>query len=258
MTEPSNLRKLLRRYREEGLSAATERREMPGISIMIREHFGEARRREIFQELTLRRPSRGRDRWLTADEIRRVREAASDWWLIIGTAIATGARRGELLALRVRDIDFQAGSVVIQHGKTARARRVIPLAGEMLDTLREWVEEEELEADDRVFSEVTKESLRYAWEQIRDEARIEKVRFHDLRHTYAVHCSKSGMPIVELQQRLGHATITMTQRYALYAPPMASIHYQAALRGMGMTTTAEKEHADIAPRPSADAERTTA
>ena len=35
-------------------------------------------------------------------------------------------------------------------------------------------------------------------------------------------------------ERLGHATITMTQRYAVYAPPIASVHYQAALNGMGM------------------------
>ncbi len=52
--------------------------------------------------------------------------------------------------------------------------------------------------------------------------------------TSAVHCAKSGMPIVELQIRLGHASITMTQRYAVYAPSIASVHYQAALHGMGM------------------------
>ena len=39
---------------------------------------------------------------------------------------------------------------------------------------------------------------------------------------------------MELRQRLGHATITMTQRYAVYAPPIQSVHYQAALDGMGM------------------------
>ena len=103
LAEPVNLRKLLRHYREKGLSASTERREIPGISVLVREHFGEARRREVFQELTLRRPLRGRDRWLTADEIRTIRDVAGNWWLIIGTTIATGARRGELLALHVRD-----------------------------------------------------------------------------------------------------------------------------------------------------------
>ena len=81
---------------------------------------------------------------------------------------------------------------------------------------------------------MTNRQLRRAWERIREEAGLDDVRFHDLRHTYAVWCAKAGMPLVELQQRLGHATITMTQRYAVYSPPTASVHYDAALRRMGM------------------------
>ena len=229
-----HLRRLVRFYRQEGLSAATERRELPAVSVLIREHFGEARRRELFQELSLRRPDRGRDRWLDREEVERVREVSGDWWTIIGTAMATGARRGELLALRVRDLDFAQGSLVVQHEKSARARRFIPLAGEMATILQDWVEAEELGSDDLEFGQVAKTRLRQAWDRIREEAGIPEVRFHDLGHTYAVHCSKNGMPLVELQQRLGHATITMTQRDAVYAPPIASVHYQAALDGMGM------------------------
>jgi len=63
---------------------------------------------------------------------------------------------------------------------------------------------------------------------------LDDVRFHDLRHTYAVHCAKAGMPLGELQQRLGHATITMTMRYAVYQPPVASVHYDRALSDMGL------------------------
>ncbi len=63
---------------------------------------------------------------------------------------------------------------------------------------------------------------------------VDDVRFHDLRHTYAVHCAKAGMPLGELQQRLGHATITMTMRYAVYQPPVASVHYDRALTDMGL------------------------
>ena len=51
---------------------------------------------------------------------------------------------------------------------------------------------------------------------------------------YAVHCAKVGMPLVELQQRLGHATIAMTMRYAVYSPPVVSAHHQLALEGLGL------------------------
>jgi hypothetical protein len=60
--------------------------------------------------------------------------------------------------------------------------------------------------------EVTNRQPRRARERIRVDAGLDDVRFHDLRHTYAVWCAKAGMPLVQLRQRLGHATITMTQR----------------------------------------------
>ena len=77
-----------------------------------------------------------------------------------------------------------------------------------------------------LFPDVTKGGLRHAWERTRDAAGLEDVRFHDLRHTYAVHCAKAGMPLVELQQRLGHATTGMTMRYAVYSPPVVSTHHR--------------------------------
>jgi integrase len=81
---------------------------------------------------------------------------------------------------------------------------------------------------------VTTNTLRNAWEQIRAAAGLDEVRFHDLRHMYAVHCAKAGMPLGELQQRLGHASIQMTMRYAVYQPPMVSTHYDLALSDMGL------------------------
>ena len=207
LSDPDNLRKFLRLYGRLGLSAATERREMSGISRLVRERFGESRRGEIFGALSMRRPEAHRTRWLTAQEIERLREMAGDWWVLFQLAIATGLRRGEILALRVCDVNFEAESLVVQKGKSARARRMIPLAGEALSKLKRWVEENQLDPSDLLFPGVTEGGLRHAWEKTRKAAELEDVRFHDLRHTYAVHCSKAGMPLVELQQKLGHATI---------------------------------------------------
>ena len=182
----------------------------------------------------MRRPEAHRTRWLTAQEIERLREMAGDWWVLFQLAIATGLRRGEILALRVCDVNFETESLVVQKGKSARARRMIPLAGEALSKLKRWVEENQLDPSDLLFPGVTEGGLRHAWEKTRKAAELEDVRFHDLRHTYAVHCSKAGMPLVELQQKLGHATITMTMRYAVYSPPVVSTHHQLALEGLGL------------------------
>ena len=235
ITEPENFRVLLRLYRERDLSANTERREVTGVLLFVRERFGDDARKALLEAARLRPSTRSswRTRWLDADEIGRLRRAAGDWWNIIGTAIATGLRRQELLNLHVKDVDVDQGTLVVQSGKSQKARRVLPLGGEVLALLRGWAVAEGLEPSDRIFA-VTKGALRRAWEQIRDEAGLTDVRFHDLRHTYAVWCAKSGMPLVELQQRLGHATITMTQRYAVYSPPTESVHYNTALEAMGM------------------------
>ena len=76
------------------------------------------------------------------------------------------------------------------------------------------MESENLGEEDRVFGTITAETLRPDFEAARRVAGLEDVWFHDLKHTYAVHCAKAGMPLGELQQRLGHASITMTMRYA--------------------------------------------
>ena len=89
------------------------------------------------------------------------------------------------------------------------------------------------EDDDPVFFFSTRH-LRRTWEYVREKAGIPHVRLNDLKHACAASMARSGMQLRELQKRLGHATITMTQRYAVYSPPAASIHYDAAIRRMGM------------------------
>jgi integrase len=232
--DPANIGSIVRRYREIGLAGGTERREMAGVRLLVRECLGKALATEIMLGVKLRPHGQGRTRWLTQGEIGRLRDQASEWWIIIGFAIATGLRRGEILSLLVKDIDFRAGTVVVPAGKSVKARRVVPLGGQILTSLQAWVAEEGLAEAERLFETITTHTLRLAWQSIRSAAGLDDVRFHDLRHTYAVHCAKAGMPLGELQQRLGHATITMTMRYAVYQPPVASVHYDRALSDMGL------------------------
>jgi integrase len=232
--DPANVARVVRRYRELGLSSGTERREMAGVRLLMRECLGKSKAVEVMQDVNLRPHGQGRTRWLTRGEIGRLHNQAGDWWTIIGFAIATGLRRGEVLSLLVKDIDFRVGTVVVPAGKSAKARRVVPLGGQILSSLQTWVAEEAIEETEGLFGSITTHTLRLAWQSIRSAAGLDDVRFHDLRHTYAVHCAKAGMPLGELQQRLGHATITMTMRYAVYQPPVASVHYDRALSDMGL------------------------
>jgi integrase len=50
------------------------------------------------------------------------------------------------------------------------------------------------------------------------EAKVRKIRFHDLRHTFATTLAAAGVPLRMLQEYLGHADIKTTQIYSHYAP----------------------------------------
>ena len=72
-----------------------------------------------------------------------------------------------------------------------------------------------------------------AWNNARIAAELPDVRMHDLRHTFASNLVNGGRSIYEVSSLLGHASITMSQRYAhlsqqtlLEASNAASIHLQ--------------------------------
>ena len=52
------------------------------------------------------------------------------------------------------------------------------------------------------------------WYSVRKEARIEDVRLHDLRHTFASHAVLQGVPLPVVSRLLGHKRPSMTLRYA--------------------------------------------
>jgi integrase len=56
--------------------------------------------------------------------------------------------------------------------------------------------------------------IRKAWENARDEAKLEDFRFHDLRHSTASYLAMNGASLVEIADILGHRTLQMVRRYA--------------------------------------------
>ncbi len=49
-------------------------------------------------------------------------------------------------------------------------------------------------------------------------AGLREIRWHDLRHSFASQLVTAGVPVRQVQEWLGHSTITMTMRYAHLAP----------------------------------------
>ena len=61
-------------------------------------------------------------------------------------------------------------------------------------------------------------TLRDSFHSHRKRAGLRRIKFHDLRHTYASHLVMRGVPLVAVQRYLGHADIKTTMRYAHLAP----------------------------------------
>lgn len=149
-------------------------------------------------------------------------------------ALASGARLGELLALRWQDVDTERGAIRItrtltrtEHGmeigetKTASSRRTIPLGRAAMASLRTHrlaQAEERLRNglgkaadDDLVFADqlgrpVDAPHVSHAFHTVLARAGLPRVRFHDLRHTAATLLLEAGLHPRVVAERLGHST----------------------------------------------------
>ncbi|MFC2071321.1 tyrosine recombinase XerC [Chloroflexota bacterium] len=191
-------------------------------------------------------------------EINRFLETAKDspYYTLFHTALFTGMRRSELLALRWYDVDFifsqisvsrslhqlKDGSYVFTQPKSAKSKRTIALSSFATVVLNEHKKKQEairaslgitLKDDDLVFSTLDGKPLRpntvtRAWTMLAARAGVKVIRLHDARHTHASLMLKSDVHPKIVQERLGHASIQITlDTYSHVAPGLQ----QAAAEG---------------------------
>jgi integrase len=166
------------------------------------------------------REPRGRVRFLSDEERTRLLDACQGSHnpylsAIVTLALATGARRGELLGLRWPDVDLRRGTLTFHQTKN-RERRAVPLTGQALALMCEHAKVRRLDTA-LVFPNPTgtkPATIRAAWEGAVEHADIKDFRFHDLRHSAASYLAMSGASLAEIAEVLGHKTLAMVKRYA--------------------------------------------
>ncbi|MFQ5781390.1 MAG: tyrosine-type recombinase/integrase, partial [Nitrospiria bacterium] len=134
---------------------------------------------------------------------------------ILETFYSTGIRNAELVSLQRDDIDFDAGMVkVIGKG---RKERIVPIGQKAMDALRHYLKARPFRTEDlfsnqrggrltgRSIGRIVKKYMR----------RIDKPSLspHSLRHTFATHLLEGGADLRSVQELLGHASLSTTQRY---------------------------------------------
>ena len=152
--------------------------------------------------------------------------------------LATGMRRGEIVALRWGDIDLDAGKIRVERSleqtnaglafkepKTRAGRRTISVPSSVAAELRNhWREQQEQRlalgmgksgAEDLVFprwdgNPWPPDRLSSTWAKTVSTLKLPKVTFHALRHTHASQLIAAGLEFVAVSRRIGHSNPTVT------------------------------------------------
>ena len=194
-------------------------RSMPVLSVIMREAELMGVRPESSNPCRgIRRYRRkGRERFLSDDEIRRLSERLSahadrfpDEVAVIRLLLLTGCRKSEILTLRWTD--YREGHLFLRDSKTGPrtvwlstpARRIL----ESLDRTGRWVF-----PGPGAKGHGSTNWLDRVWRPVRAEAELRGVRLHDLRHTHASIALRQGETVPAIGRLLGHTAPETTLKY---------------------------------------------
>lgn len=161
---------------------------------------------------------------LNTEEISKLLDSATSdrYRLFLATAVFTGLRLGELLALRWGDVDFERQAVIVRSSKTESGEREVVITPSLVVQLRRHkLASGYSQTGDFVFVSQTggpwhiRNARRRAFEAACEAAGIEGVRFHDLRHTYASLLIAQGEDATYVSDQMGHSSPMVT--YRVYA-----------------------------------------
>lgn len=161
-----------------------------------------------------------RDRFLTIEEIERLLAVCKNsksphLYPVTLFALSTGARKGEILNLKWKDLDVERQTVVFRETKNGETR-TIPLTPLLVNCILEEKKKRTV-LSEYVFPSLQGNSsadIRTAWERAVKEANLNNLCFHVLRHTAASHLAMGGASTLEVGAILGHKTLAMVKRYS--------------------------------------------
>ncbi len=209
---------------------------------------------------------------LTQNEILRFLHQAKEegYYELFLLELGTGMRRGEILALKWSDLNFSTGElrierqvyiikaeVIISAPKTKASVRTVILPQSLVRILAEY--RKSVDSDWMFPSPLDNSrprnpsSVRKRLQLILERAGCKKVRFHDLRHTFATMALEHGMDVKTLSATIGHVSSATT--LDIYSHITDTMQRQAAVRidrkiggtDAQMPTAQPQTRKDIAP-----------
>ena len=166
---------------------------------------------------------------LTREEMQRflIQAKEEGYFELFLLELATGLRRGEVLALQWNDLNFDTGELrierqvyrangelVVSAPKTKAALRTIVLPPSMVEVLREYRQQMESQwmfpSPAKEDSPLDPAACRKRLQTILEHAGCKRVRFHDLRHLFVTTALESGMDVKTLSTIIGHVSAKTT------------------------------------------------
>lgn len=174
-------------------------------------------------KITRPKENRARERYLEKVEIDQLLKACKKSksphiYAVTVFALATGARKSEILGLKQGDICFDRATATFRDTKNGETRTA-HLSAQVLNVLKEGTSKRTVFSE-YIFPSVNGKKpadIREAWEGAVKEAGLKDVVFHTLRHTAASHCAMAKMSTLEIAHILGHKSLSMVKRYSHFS-----------------------------------------
>lgn len=246
---------VLERFYSEMLKKNLSSAYVRSMSAIIGKIFANAHKWELIDRnpaTVVSRPRVGRKemRVWTLDQSEQFLRSTVDrrWYIVYAIALRTGMRRGEILALKWSDIDFESSVIHVQRTlsftksryvfsepKTAGSNRMIPIPETLINELRRHRKRQQearlklgaaFQDHDLVVTTwkgtpVYPSDIDRDFVQVIKETGLPRIRFHDLRHTHATILLRLGEHPKVVAERLGHSSVTVTlDTYSHVLPDM--------------------------------------
>lgn len=174
--------------------------------------------------------------------LKEAKENYPDFYPLILTAIYSGMRRGEILGLTWDYVNFKDNKIKVVYSlykgklyepKTGYSKREIQMPPYVMNELKEWKKyciESELGL---VFPSETGEfmdadnMIKRRFNKVLENAEVKRIRFHDLRHTYASLLVAKDLNIKYIQRQMGHSSFEITMN--TYAHLMPEVYEKSKL-----------------------------
>ena len=229
------LERLVAVFRTEGLSASTINHRLWALAGILDSAVTMGALKRSPTVPTYSDPRRDRDSGITdsivqhEDEDRILAYLAGDPAMddlrdLIVVLLDTGLRLSEALGLTRGDLKWHGSLEVVGKGSK---RRTVPVTGRAREVLvrrfdthdgEAWPVPAGFKLDYWVFR------MNKLWSEVRADLGLQRIRLHDMRHTFGSRALAAGVPLKEVQMLMGHSSVTTTELYlhALDASPHAA------------------------------------